>query len=178
MIFFALMAAGLILLVGGALFGHDHDGGFDHDHDHDSGHDAGQGNEPAVSIFSPKVIGVFILGFGGGGFLARHAGTGTVGSSFIGVGTGLLMGLMMYLVLKLMYGQQATSLVSTGTLVGKTGTVTIGIDAGAVGQVVVRVGTEAPIYLARTSSGKSIAKGKTVRVIATSGSEVVVDEEQ
>lgn len=175
LIFVALMAAGLIILLGGALFGHDHDGGFDHDHD--SGHDAG-GDEPTVSMFSPKVIGTFILGFGGGGFLAEHAGNGAVSSSFIGLGTGLLMGLLMYLVLRLMYGQQATSLVSTGTLVGKTGTVVIAIDAGTVGQVVVRVGTEAPTYLARTSPGKSIAKGKTVKVVATSGSEVVVDEEQ
>ncbi len=176
LIFFALMAAGLIILIGGALFGHDHDGGLDHDHD--SGHDAGGGDEPTVSMFSPKVIGTFILGFGGGGFLARYAGVETVSSSFIGLATGLLMGLLMYLVLKVMYGQQATSLVSTGTLVGKTGTVVTAIDPGTIGQVVVRVGTEAPTYLARTSTGKSIAKGKTVRVVATSGSEVVVDEEQ
>jgi len=29
-IFVAIMIAGVIVLVGGSLFGHDHDGGFDH----------------------------------------------------------------------------------------------------------------------------------------------------
>ena len=72
LIFLAIMTAGLIILIGGFLFGHDHDA--DHgDHGHDGGHDS----EPAVSIFSTKVIGTFIMGFGGGAMGAgRGAGCG------------------------------------------------------------------------------------------------------
>jgi len=53
------------------MFGHDHDAGHA-----DSGHDAGHDSEPAVSIFSTfstKVIGTFIMGFGGGGAIAQYA---------------------------------------------------------------------------------------------------------
>jgi membrane-bound ClpP family serine protease len=179
LVFLAIMVAGFIILVGGSLFGHDHDGGLDHDADHgDHGHDAGHDNEPAASIFSPKVIGTFVMGFGGGGSLAQYAWGKVIVSSFVGSGVGLLMGLIMYFVLKLLYGQQATSLVETSSLIGKRGMVITEIGENSIGQVAIRVGAEAPTYLARSSSGKTITKGRLVQVVATSGSEVIVDAVQ
>lgn len=173
-IFLAIMVAGIIVAVGGSLFGHDHDGGFDHDHDHD--HDAGQGNGPTVSIFSPKVIGTFVMGFGGGGAIAQHLWGNIFRSSFAGLLVGVVMGAIMFGVMELLYSQQSTSLVQTASLIGSPAMVTSEIDADSIGQVTVRTGFEAPTYLARAAQGKHFAKGAAVVVIATSGAEVVVDE--
>ncbi len=174
-IFVALAIAGLLLLLGGALFGHDHDITHDVGHIDHSGADHG-GNEPTVSIFSLKVIGTFIMGFGGGGVLGRYEGAGMLPSSLVGLGIGLAMGLAMYATMRILYGQQSTSLVQTSTLVGKSGTVVTAIDANAAGEVAVRIGSEAPIYLARASGSKSFAKGALVSVISSTGGEIVVDE--
>jgi membrane-bound ClpP family serine protease len=170
LIFLAIMTAGLIILIGGFLFGHDHDA--DHgDHGHDGGHDS----DPTVSIFSTKVIGTFIMGFGGGGAIAQYAWDEMIRSSFTGLGTGVVMGAFMYFIMRLMYGQQSTSLVETSTIVGRTGTVATAIGSHSVGQVVVVVGEQTFTYLARSSGEKEIAKGKIVKVIASSGSDIVVD---
>lgn len=170
LIFLAIMIAGVVMLVGGFLLGHDHDA--DHaDHGGDAGHDS----EPTVSIFSTKVIGTFIMGFGGGGAIAQYAWNEVVRSSLTGFGVGLVMGAFMYLVMRLLYGQQSTSLVESSSIVGRTGTVASGIGAHSVGQVVVVVGGQSMTYLARSSGEKEIAKGKMVKVIACSGSDIVVD---
>jgi membrane-bound ClpP family serine protease len=175
-IFVAIMIAGVIVLVGGSLFGHDHDGGFDHDHDHDHSHDAGGGNEPAVSIFSTKVIGTFVMGFGAGGAIAEYLWGNVVRSSLAGLLVGAVMAVIMYAAMKVLYSQQSTSLVETGSLIGSPAMVVTEIDANSIGQVTVRTGIEAPTYLARATAGKHFAKGTTVVVVATNGAEVVVDD--
>ena len=177
-IFLTIMIAGVIVSVGGSLFGHDHDGGFDHDHDHDHGNDAGHSNEPAVSIFSPKVIGTFVMGFGGGGAIAQYLWGNMFRSSLAGIVVGVIMAVVMYGAMKLLYSQQSTSLVQTGSLIGSPAMVITEIDANSLGQVTVRTGIEAPTYLARAAAGKHFAKGTTVVVVATSGAEVVVDDVQ
>ena len=171
-IFLSLTGAGLILLLGGAIFGHDHD--FDHDHDAhvDHGHDADSGGEPTVSIFSTKVIGTFVMGFGAGGAIASYYSAGALPASAAGLGTGLLLAAAMYLVLRLIYGQQASSLVATDSLKGQTGTVTAGIEKDAVGEVTV---LSRP-YLARSKDGNPIKRGQTVSVVASVGSELIVAE--
>jgi membrane-bound ClpP family serine protease len=169
LIFLAIMIAGLIMLVGGFFFGHDHDAG------HADHGDAGHDSEPAVSIFSTKVIGTFIMGFGGGGAIAQYVWGEVFRSSLTGFGVGVVMGAFMYLVMRLLYGQQSTSLVESSTIVGRTGTVASAIGAHSVGQVVVVVEGQTMTYLARSSGEKEIAKGKMVKVIACSGSDIVVD---
>ena len=97
-------------------------------------------------------------------------------SSLTGFGVGVVsMGGFMYLVMRLLYGQQSTSLVEGSTIVGRTGTVATAIGAHSVGQVVVVVAGQTMTYLARSSGEKEIAKGKMVKVIACSGSDIVVD---
>ena len=175
-IFLTIMIAGIIVSIGGSLFGHDHDGGIDHDHDH--GHDAGSGNEPTVSVFSTKVIGTFVMGFGAGGAIAQYWWGNLFRSSLAGILVGAFMAAIMYGAMKLLYSQQSTSLVETGSLVGSPAMVITDIDANSLGQVTVRTGLEAPTYLARATPGKHFAKGTRVVVIATSGAEVVVDDVQ
>ena len=57
------------------------------------------------------MIGTFIMGFGGGGAIAQYTWEEMVRSSFTGLGTGFVMGGFMYLIMRLMYGQQSTSLI-------------------------------------------------------------------
>src|SRR5689334_7424425 len=111
LIFLALAFFGFVILVGGAILGHDHDHDvhFDHDHDHDASHTG----EPTVSIFSLKVIGSFIMAFGSGGAIAKWLGYEGIKPSLIGLVAGLSLGLFMYGLLRLLYKQQSDSLVST-----------------------------------------------------------------
>ena len=172
-IFLAITFLGFVLLTGGSLLGHDHDAS---DHDHDHGHEADQGNDPTVSIFSFKVIGAFIMGFGAAGAIADYYGTGWLASSLAGLATGIALGLFMYGILRMVYSQQSDSLVPTDHAIGKNGLVTIGIDKNSVGQVNVALSGQSRNYLAREISGEAIPKGRVVVVRETNGSELLVEE--
>jgi len=170
-IFLAIMGAAIILALGGALFGHDHDvGGHDHDF-----HDSGGDQEGTISIFSTKVVSVFIMGFGGGGAIAEYYGHGWVRSSLVGLGVGLAMAAIMYAVLSYLFGHQANSLVYSHELVGRQGVVTIPIEPGAVGEVNVSCGDRIMTYLARTSSeGATLKKGSIIEVVSSAGNQLLV----
>jgi membrane protein implicated in regulation of membrane protease activity len=170
-IFLAIMGAAIILALGGALFGHDHDVG---DHDHDF-HDGSGEHDGTISIFSTKVVSVFIMGFGGGGAIAEYYGHGWVRSSLVGLGVGFVMGAVMYAVLSYLFGHQANSLVYSHDLVGRQGIVTIPIEPGAVGEVNVSCGDRILTYLARTSAeGKALPKGSTIEVVSSAGNQLLV----
>jgi membrane-bound ClpP family serine protease len=167
LIFLCVTVAGFILLVGGSIFGHDHDGHVEH------GHDAGHGAEAVVSVFSVKVIGTFILGFGAGGAIAAYYGANPLVASFIGLAVGFLMGLLMYGIMRLIYGQQATSIV---TAVGEIGTVTTAIGRDGTGEVDLTLRGQNRTFLARSADTKPIPRGRQVKVVHTAGSQLVVRE--
>jgi membrane protein implicated in regulation of membrane protease activity len=171
LIFVGVTVAGFILLVGGSIFGHDHD--VDHDHGGHIDHDAGNA-EPAVSMFSVKVIGSFIMGFGAGGAIAAYYGIGSLPASFIGLAVGFLMGLLMYWVMRLIYGQQATSVVNTSTAVGEIGTVTVPIGRNGTGEVALTLHGQHRSFLATSADTNAIPKGRQVTVVHTTGSQLVV----
>lgn len=168
-VFIAIAAAGFILLLGGSVFGHDHDHDTHVDHEHDDGVGA---DEPTVSIFSIKVLATFIMGFGAGGAIAANYNAGPLAATGVGFGTGVILALLMYVVMRLIYSQQATSLVATESIKGKTGTVTVAIGKDAVGEVTVTNRQ----YLARSSDGTPIERGRQVSVVDTIGSDLVVSE--
>lgn len=176
LIFVCITIAGFILLVGGSLFGHDHDVDHDHDGHFDHGHDGGHDAEPSVSMFSVKVIGSFIMGFGAGGAIAAFYGANPLTASFIGLGVGFLMGLLMYWLMRLIYSQQSTSIVTTNTAVGEIGTVTTAIGRNGTGEVALTLGGQHRSFLARSADTNAIAKGRQVKVVHTTGSQLVVRE--
>jgi membrane-bound ClpP family serine protease len=176
LIFVCITVAGFILLVGGSIFGHDHDVDHDHDGHFDHGHDASHDAEPTVSMFSVKVIGSFILGFGAGGAIAAFYGANPLAASLIGLAVGFLMGLLMYWVMRLIYGQQSTSIVTTSTAVGEIGTVTTAIGRNGTGEVALTLSGQHRSFLARSADTNAIAKGRQVRVVHTTGSQLVVRE--
>lgn len=173
LIFLTLALAGFLVLVVGPLLGHehDHDGHFDHDVGH--GHDLGHG-EPSVSIFSLRVVGTFIMAFGSGGAIGRGYGYGMLESSLIGVGSGVALAGLLYILLRMLYSQQSDSLVATEQAVGAKGVVTVEIGPASVGSVEVMLAGQSRTYLARSADGAGIAKGREVTVVQTRGSELTV----
>ena len=178
LIFVAIAIAGFLAMVGSSLFGHDHDHDVGHDfgHDADAHHDLDHDNEPTVSIFSTKVIGTFIMGFGASGAIARYYGLTMPGSSMWGLGGGFLMGGLMYGVFRLIYGEQSSSLIETSSTIGLVGMVQIGIGDNTPGRVLISTGSQQQTYFARSVDGKAIPKNRSVRVVSHVGSELVVEE--
>jgi membrane protein implicated in regulation of membrane protease activity len=175
LIFICITVAGLILLIGGSLFGHDHDAG-GHDGHLDAGHDVAGDAEPTVSIFSLKVIGTFIMGFGAGGAIAVQYGADPLAASAVGLASGVLIGLLMYLVMRLIYGQQSTSIIATESAVGHVGTVTVSIASDGLGEVDLDLHGQHRSFLARAAAPITIARGRQVTVVRTVGSQLVVEE--
>jgi membrane-bound ClpP family serine protease len=178
MVFFVTIALASFILVAGSFFLHfDHDGGFDHDVDHSMDHGGGDGaDEHTISLFSTKVLGMLTMGFGAGGAIAKYYIPSYLVPSLIGVGCGGVLAAGMYGLLTLIVRQQSTSLIPTDTLVGASGTVVVAIFPEAVGEVGVSFAGQYSVYSAKSHDGKEIAKGRTVRVVQTLGSQLVVQE--
>jgi membrane-bound ClpP family serine protease len=173
LVFVAIAVAAFILVGGSFLFGHDHDVGQDHG---DAAHDLDSGADPTISIFSTKVLGTLFMGFGAAGAIASLYGMSHLAASLIGLGCGALLGGAMYLVLGVFYSQQASSLVPTSAAVGCTGTVTVTIDPGQMGEVGISVESQYGAHSATALDGQRIARGQTVRVIKVMGSHLIVEK--
>jgi membrane protein implicated in regulation of membrane protease activity len=174
MLIFIAIAIGAFLLVAGSfLFGHDHDVG----HDHDLGHDMGADAEPTISFFSVKTMATLLMGFGSAGAIAMQYGANHLVASLVGLGCGLVLAALMYLVLSLFYQQQASSLIATSDAMGCSGTVTASIVENGLGEVSLSVDGQYTTYSASSRDGLEISKGQTVRVVRTMGSQLVVERE-
>lgn len=170
-IFISIAIASFLIVAGSFLFGHDHDAG----HDHDGGHDAGgTDSEPTISVFSSKVLSTLLMGFGAAGAIARHYELSYLLASLIGLACGMLLGGVMYLILSLFYRQQASSLVSTSSAVGCVGQVTVSIGKGSPGEVGLQLEGQYSTFMANSADGNPIAKGQSIRVVQTLGSQLVV----
>ncbi len=175
MIIFISIALAAFIIVGGSfIFGHDADTG----HDGDMGHDVDSGGaEPTISVFSTKVIGTLLMGFGAAGAIAVHYGATYIVASIIGVLFGALLGGLMYLVLELFYSQQSTSLVATSAAIGCTGAVTVSIGDGSPGEIGLYLEGQYRTFSATSADGKALPKGQSVTVVKNLGSHLVVEKE-
>jgi membrane protein implicated in regulation of membrane protease activity len=173
-IFVAIALAAFIVVAGAFLLGHDHDIG--HGFDHDFSHDAGPDVHGIISIFSTRVIFTFLMGFGAAGAIAQHYGIGYSISSLIGVAAGIVLATIMYGIILLFTEQQSNSIVAADALLGCTGTVTVPIDTGSIGEIGVSVGGEYRTYPARLQGPNPVQKGHAVRIVSVSGPVLTVDE--
>jgi len=171
LVFVSIAFAGLLFIVGSHMFG-DHDT----DHDHDIGHEAGENDGPTVSIFSMKVISTFVMSFGAGGAIARYYDLSYPISSFAGAGTGVIFAIMFWIVLRLIYKQQGSSVVESSDAVGQTGTIITPIDQDAVGEVALTVKGCYRTFMACSHNGKAIEKGKMVTIQSAVGGKLTVKE--
>jgi membrane-bound ClpP family serine protease len=176
MIFIGIALGGFILVAGGFLFGHEHDLG--HDVGHDFGHDVHPESEGTISIFSTKVLGTFVMGFGAAGAIAMRYDASPMHASLIGVGCGLALGALMYVILLVFIKEQASSLIPAESVLGCIGVVTTSIDKDAVGEVGVSAEGQYRNYAARAAGPQSIEKGRRVRVVRMAGGDLIVEEVQ
>jgi hypothetical protein len=165
-VFLAIAAVGFLFLLISLVFGEifDHFGGdFDHDMDH-----GGPG------FFSGRVMSVFITAFGAFGAVAIQYGLSPLASAGVGFGSGLVFAGAIYTFARFLYGQQASSDVLSGDLLGQTARVVIGIPAGGVGQIRCRVGEELVDKIAQSRDGLAIAENTSVRIDEILGETVIV----
>ena len=169
LIYAAIGAAGLVLLlfmlIVGELFGGDADAGHDIAHmDHGGG----------PSVLSVRVMASFLTAFGVGGVVSQYYHLSHPASSGIGVAAGLVMATIVYQFAKLLYSQQASTDLTMNRLVGVTAVVSIAIPPNGVGQVSVNAGGEVSEHLARSAGGDAVARGTTVTITGLGGDAVTV----
>lgn len=172
LIFASLAIAAFIIVAVSFLFGHD----ADVDTDHDVGADGDHGDAGTISIFSTKVIGTFIMGFGATGCIARVYDLNYLVSSLSGVAGGAVLATLMYLILAVLSKQQSSSIIATSSVVGSTGTVTVPVGVDDVGEVGLTVRGQYLNYSARSNNKQPIAKGQNVKVVAIAGTMLMVEK--
>lgn len=167
LIYAAIAALGLVLLlvmlIAGDIFGGDHD--FDHgDADHGGG----------ASIFSVRIMAAFLTAFGVGGVVARYYALSHPAASGIGVVAGIVMAAVVYQFAKLLYSQQASSELRMTGLVGASAEVSVAIPEGGVGQISLSSGGERTEHIARSANGQAVPRGTAVTITALGGHAVIV----
>lgn len=168
--FGAIALAGLVVLAFSALFGgHDHADHAGHDVHHDGGAHA------AVSIFSPRIIAVFCVGFGAAGLIVSTMGVGLFGAIGAGLASGVVLAGIAFMALSFMYKQQANSMISGESVIGQMARVTTAIPAQGVGEVGVTVQQQYGTHIAKTKDGCAIPAGQTVKIIGRVGGVLEVE---
>jgi len=165
-VFLGIAALGFVFLLVSLIFGElfEHfDHGFDHDLDH-----GGPG------IFSSRVLSVFITAFGGFGAVATHYRLGVLPASGIGFASGVFFATLIYFFARFLYGQQATTQLSSLDIVGRTARVVVAIPESGIGQVRCLVGEEMVDKIARSETGNAIAENSVVQIKEILGEIVIV----
>jgi hypothetical protein len=168
LIYAAIAAFGLlfllVLLLGGDVFGGDHD----------ISHDVGGGDHGGPSIFSVRIMASFLTAFGVGGVLARYNGLSHPVASGVGIVSGVIMSGLVLQFAKILYSQQASSELHMQTLVGTSAEVSVGIPAGGVGQIALNVGGERSEHVARSADGGALSRGAAVVITGLGADSVIV----
>lgn len=166
-VFLAIGSVGLLFLLISFLFGEV----FEHlDWGH-VGHDLG---ESGPGVLSLRVLSVFVTAFGGGGALGVSRGFGVFGSVLFGLTGGVVSGGAVYYFGRLLYAQQASSLVSATDLVGCRAEVIVSIPADGFGQVRCLVGESMVDKIARSRDGRAIPQSSPVLIEELADESVIV----
>lgn len=167
MIFFIGIALlGAVMLAVSAFSGDQDGGGFDGDGDVAHG----------PSFLSLKTVSLFMVGTGlAGALAASYSGGVTFFASLLAVLGGLALGWVGYAFLKLVYGQQASSLIKTEDLIGLEAQVSIAIPAHGIGQVGCVVNSRRVYHEARSKDEEAIQEGINVFIVDVQGGVVIVE---
>lgn len=166
LVFVALALVGLLFLVFSMFVGHDVDAG-----DLDGHHGPG--------FFSLRTMGVFLTAFGAVGAVSvlnlPPGGSRGLISSVFGVLSGIVLSALYLLAMRMIYTQEASSLVGDRELMGVEGRVTVAIPVDGVGEVSCPVGGQTTRRMARAAGRQAIAEGAVVRIKDVYGATVVVE---
>ena len=171
-VFLGIAALGFLFLlisfVFGELFGHGSVGGHDA-----TPHDV-HGDSHGVSVFSTRVVSVFITAFGGFGAIGIHLGYRIETSTAMGLLGGLIFGALIYLFASFLYGQQASSDIRVSELIGRTAQVSVAIPQNGLGQIRCSFGESVVEKIARTEDGAAIPVNTSVKIESVVGETVLV----
>lgn len=176
-VFMILAFLGFFFLVVTLFFGTIFEGIEDVAHDISLDHDLSLDHDTDVagpSPFSIRILAAFITGFGASGAISSYYHKGWMVSSFIGLLFGALTGGIVYLVVSMMYKQQASSTISMDEMVGLAGVVSVTIPPKGFGQVSLVVKSSQVEHFASSESGDEIKNGTNVKVVKLVGDRLIV----
>lgn len=186
--FFSIFCAGMVFTLFSLIFGGDADhsdvGDFDADHgdidhDHDFGHgdlehdDASASHGP--SFFSIRGVSIMAVGFGGIAYIVQYLYGRVMLSSFAGLMSGWIFGLVGLGLINMFLKQQASSNIRISDIKSATGIVTTSIPIGKPGEVILNVAGAQMNKMAVAANGVAIPNGTRVRVVEHHGASVLVE---
>jgi len=171
-VFLGIAALGFLFLLVSFVFGEASGHGSLGAHDA-APHDV-HGDAHGVSIFSTRILSVFITAFGGFGAIGIHLGYRIEVSTVLGLVGGVVFGGLIYMFASFLYSQQASSDVRVSELIGRTAQVTVAIPQDGLGQVRCSLGESVVEKIARTEDGGAIPVNTSVKIESIVGETVLV----
>ena len=118
--------------------------------------------------------GVYRHQNGGVGAIGVYYGMSVLGASAAGFASGVFFGAIVFFFASFLYGQQASTRVQSGEMVGKSARVVVAIPAGGLGQVRLQLGEEMIDKVAKAKDGSAIAFNSVVKIEEEIGEIVLV----
>ena len=141
--------------------------------DHDVMVEADAGDGPG--IFSFLTVACFMMGFGGIGAIGMYYDFDSPASTGFGVVAGIVAGAGGLFFMRMLYGQQASSTITTENLVGNVAVVTMAIPANGAGKISCFTRGQS-IELIATAT-QSIAQGERVKITQKLADKYLVKKE-
>ncbi len=129
-----------------------------------------------VSPFSLRTVAMFVAGFGAGGLIGQGLGIPDPLTLVPALGLGLATAIPMWLFLRFLYGEQASTSIQATDYIGLIGRVTVSIPKGRLGQVALIVRGQRMNVPARSEDGSPIRAQAQVEVLSMEGGMVIVKE--
>ncbi|HLD49174.1 MAG TPA: NfeD family protein [archaeon] len=170
-IFIFIGMVGFVIFFISAMVG-DHDVG--HDIGHEISHDAPD-SDTGPSFFSFFAVSWFLMGFGACGAVASYYKIMIPFAVFLALLGGMMLWGIAFSFMKLLYSQQSNSTITTASLIGTVGTVTIPIDKGSIGKMECMASGTAHDIVVRSKNGEEIKQGESVRIASSSGNIYIVE---
>ena len=163
----------VLMLMGGMDFGVDVDGGFDMDHD--VGHDVGGGGPSPLSM---PVLLSFGTMFGVSGFLIEiNYGDPVLAAGLAAVLGAIMSGVMYLIMVTLFKAGEASTDFKPDDAVGEQGEVTIPLEKGKIGQVMVVTEARGRTLITATCD-QDLPMHTRVNIVGISGDRVIVEPAQ
>jgi membrane protein implicated in regulation of membrane protease activity len=160
------------LIIGDLFDALDFDFGVDFDFDADTDFDGSGG--AGFGILDSRVISMFLVAFGFIGAIAVQLGVGGVLAALIGIGSGLILGGLVFSFGYYLVSQEGSPPVTNRELVGHAAKVIVDIKPESIGQISFNVREQRIDKLARTRDGKEIKAGEMVFIEEIVGNEFIV----
>lgn len=128
-----------------------------------------------VGLFTGRVIAAALTVFGATGLLATYLGARLLTGALAATANAVLVSTVAWILIFLLYRQQATTESSVQALLGRSAEVSVAISETDPGYIDVRDATGLRQLLARSHDRSPIPVGQTVRIVAIAGTVVIVE---